>query len=73
MGGHLFTFETTHHALWAEEVALEHGLPCEVVPAPAEANAKCNLALATLEESFERLRQTLTAEAVPFDVFPADG
>ena len=33
----VFTFDTTHHALWAEEVAGEHGIPAEVIPAPPAA------------------------------------
>ena len=49
-GSRLFTFDTTHHALWAEEVAGERAIPAEVVPAPAEAGARCNLALETLPD-----------------------
>ena len=33
----LFTFDTTHHALWAEETALGSGIPAELVPAPPAA------------------------------------
>ncbi|MBV9107865.1 MAG: DUF3343 domain-containing protein, partial [Gemmatimonadetes bacterium] len=51
----LFTFDTTHHALWAEEVARERGIPAEVVPAPAAAHARCNLALETLPGDADRL------------------
>jgi hypothetical protein len=65
----LFTFETTHHALWSEELAVAAGLACELVPAPAAANARCNLALETLEEEVEQLRQLLTREGVLFQVF----
>lgn len=42
----LFTFDTTHMALWAEEVAREAAIPAEVVPAPPYAEALCDLALA---------------------------
>lgn len=62
----LFTFDTTHHALWAEEVAGEAGIPVEVVPAPPEARARCNLALATLPEEVERLGGELERAGVPF-------
>jgi hypothetical protein len=51
----IFTFDTTHHALWAEEIAREAGIPAEVVPAPPAARARCNLALETLPEEAERL------------------
>ena len=40
-----FIFETTHHAMWAEDVAREQAIQAEVVPAPPEADAKCGLAL----------------------------
>lgn len=62
----LFTFDTTHHALWAEEIARERGLPYEVVPAPPAARARCNLALATLPEAAEAVAAALAAEGVPF-------
>lgn len=66
----LFTFDTTHHALWAEEVASASGIPSELVPAPAAANARCNLALETFPESFERMRTALREAGVPFGVHP---
>jgi hypothetical protein len=62
----VFTFETTHHALWAEEVAQAHGVPAEVIPAPPAARARCNLALETLPEEAERLADLLAREGVPF-------
>lgn len=68
----LFTFGTTHHALWAEEIARESGIPAEVVPAPAEANARCNLALETLPEEIGRLADVLEGEGVPFGRYPKE-
>jgi hypothetical protein len=65
MSGAVFTFETTHHALWAEEVAREAGIPAEVVPAPPAARARCNLALETLPEEVEHLAGTLAVQGVP--------
>jgi hypothetical protein len=61
----IFTFDTTHHALWAEEIAREAGIPAEVVPAPPAARARCNLALETLPEEAERLAAELQAACVP--------
>lgn len=69
----LFTFETTHHALWAEEVAGEAGIPVEVVPAPPGAHARCNLALATLPEELERLGGELERAGVPFRLYAERG
>jgi hypothetical protein len=62
----LFTFDTTHMALWAEEVAREEGIPAEIVPAPPEAKAKCGLALATLLPSVPGLETALEREGVVF-------
>ena len=61
----VFTFDTTHHALWAEEVARDAGIPAEVIPAPPAARARCNLALETLPEDAPRLAAILDAEGVP--------
>lgn len=69
----LFTFETTHHTLWAEEVAGEAGIPVEVVPAPPGAHARCNLALATLPEELERLGGELERAGVPFGLYGERG
>ena len=65
----LFTFETTHMALWAEDTALERGIPAEVVPAPPQAKAKCGLALRTTAPRFDELAQALRAEGVSFGTF----
>ena len=65
----LLTFETTHHALWAEETAAEAGIPAEVVPAPPAARARCNLALESHPEDFGRLQERLAEEGVPFGVY----
>jgi hypothetical protein len=66
----LFTFDTTHHALWAEEVAGEAGIPVEVVPAPPEAGARCGLALETLPEEVRPLAGALEGAGVPFRLYP---
>ncbi len=61
-----FVFDTTTAALWAEEVAVARGIPAEVVAAPAESDAKCDLALVTRADRERELRAALTAERVPF-------
>jgi hypothetical protein len=65
----LFTFDTTHMALWAEDTARERGIPAEVVPAPPQAKARCGLALRTLPERFEELAGALTREGVAFGTY----
>lgn len=64
----LFTFDTTHMALWAEEVAQEAGIPAEIVPAPPGTRAKCGLALATLEKFVDPLAEVLDDAGVAFYV-----
>lgn len=70
MSERVFTFDTTHHALWAEDVAAERGIPAEVVPAPAASNAKCALALRTFPDRFEALAAALAEEGVPCRPYP---
>ena len=65
----LFTFETTHMALWAEDTARERGIPAEVVPAPPQAKAKCGLALRTTRARFDDLERALREEGVSFGTF----
>ena len=64
----VLTFETTHMALWAEEVAREHAIPVEVIPAPPERQARCDLALACRPIDLDRLRQRLAFAGVEFQV-----
>lgn len=65
----VLTFDTTHHALWAEELALERGLGVQVVPAPADADAKCDLALEFLPDEEAALTAALVAAAIPFKLY----
>lgn len=62
----VLTFDTTHHALWAEQIAREMGLGALVVPAPAAARAKCDLALEVLAEDAAALGAALSAEGVGY-------
>jgi hypothetical protein len=63
-------FDTTTAALWAEEVARDAGVPAEIVPAPAEAVAKCDLALETLTAHMEALEAALGGHGVPYRRWP---
>lgn len=62
----LLTFDTTHHALYAEQLAHEHALAAEPTPAPAESGALCDIALEFLPEEEARLSQVLTEAGIPF-------
>ena len=59
-------FDTTHHAMWAEEVAREQGIAVEVVPAPEDVDAKCGMALQVVNESYEPLQALLSQQGIPF-------
>ena len=66
----LILFDTTHHALWSEEVARQREIPAELVSSPAAAKAKCGLALRTTPELLGRLTEALSSEGITFRLFP---
>jgi hypothetical protein len=65
----ILVFDTTHHAMWAEEIAREQGVAVEVVPAPEGVEAKCGMALEVLPESLENLQSLLSKEGIPFTLY----
>jgi hypothetical protein len=65
----LLTFDSTHHALLAEQLAHEQGFAAEVTPAPAASNAKCDLALEILPEELADVVALLRAHDVEFNVW----
>jgi hypothetical protein len=65
----ILIFDTTHHAMWAEEVARANNIAADVVPAPEGTDAKCGLALEVVPEGWEDLLKALQAEGVPHQVF----
>jgi hypothetical protein len=62
----LLVFDTTHHAVWAEQIAHEAGCAAEIEPAPAAARAKCSLALAYLQEEENKLFGALARAGAPY-------
>jgi hypothetical protein len=69
MANKILIFDTTHHAMWAEELAKEQNLAVEVVPAPEGVDAKCGMALEVLPDAFDDLQTILQKEGVPFTVY----
>lgn len=69
MMNRILVFDTTHHAMWAEELAREQGVAVEVIPAPEGVDAKCGMALEVLPESLESLEAVLNREGVPFKLY----
>ena len=65
----LLTFDTTHHALLAEQVALAHGFAVQVTPAPPDSGARCDLALEFFAEDESALTELLSTEFVVFRVY----
>lgn len=61
-----FLFPTTTQVLWAEEVALEGGVPVEIVPAPAGHKKLCGLALRTFKKRGPEVERLLEEEGIPF-------
>lgn len=69
MTNRILVFDTTHHAMWAEELAREQGVAVEVVPAPEGVDAKCGMALEVLPDSLEDLQALLAKEGIPFKLY----
>ena len=65
----VFVFDTTTAAMWAEEVATARDIPAEVIPAPADSDAKCDLALRTRRRNAGRLSEALRDEGVAFRAY----
>lgn len=65
----VFTFDTTHHALWAEEIAREENVPHEVIAAPPAANARCSIAIETLESEIDRFSALLESVSIAHAVY----
>lgn len=60
----ILTFESSHHALWAEDLARERDLTVEVVPAPPHATGACGLALSLSRDEARTLESLCTAEGI---------
>jgi len=67
------TFETSHHALWAEDLAREQAIPAVVVPAPAESPSRCGLALMIPTTSEEQFQKLCREEGIHFTRWPDGG
>ncbi len=67
-GSSVFIFDTTHHAMWAEDVAREQAIPAEVVPAPPDGGAKCGAALRVTERRQDDLAAALSGEGIQFRI-----
>jgi hypothetical protein len=64
-----YLFETNTFVLWAEEVAREIGIPCEVIPAPPPRGDLCGTALRVLESGVVVLEEAMANAGIPFHRF----
>ncbi len=62
----VFTFDTTHHAMWAEDVAREQAIAAEVIPAPPDGGAKCGAALRVSRRRKDELAAALGSQGIPY-------
>jgi hypothetical protein len=69
----IFTFDTTHHALWAEEIAREHRIAHEVIPAPPAAHARCDIAVETLPDQVDAFERALADSGVTYRIWVPGG
>lgn len=63
-----FVFETTHHAMWAEDVARDQTIPAQVVPAPPDGGGRCGVALRTPSNRAKELAQALDEERILYTI-----
>jgi len=65
----ILTFDTTHHALFAEEIARENNIGAEIIPAPSDSRAKCDLALEFMLTEKDRLLELLDLADLSYSVY----
>jgi tripartite-type tricarboxylate transporter receptor subunit TctC len=65
----ILVFDTTHHAMWAEEIAREQGVAVEVIPAPEGVDAKCGMALEVIAEALDNFKEMLNKEGIPYTLY----
>jgi hypothetical protein len=63
-----FVFESSHYALWAEDVARERNILVKVVPAPTGETASCGLALEIPAAEVQGLQEAFEAEGIAFSL-----
>lgn len=61
----VFTFPSSHHALRAEKICQEAGLPVLLIPVPREISSDCGVALITPFELQEKSGDLLGQAGVP--------
>lgn len=61
-----YTFSTSHHAMWAEDLALEKGITAELGSPPSGAEDACGLALRIDSTRATELEATLRKEGIDF-------
>ena len=63
----LITFESTHHAMAAEEVFEEENINFKTIPTPREVSHSCGLALLLGLEDLQRVKRIIEEKNVMVD------
>ncbi len=69
----ILTFDTTHHALWAEQIAGAERLGVQVVHSPPDSGARCDLALEVLDDDVAALCSALDTRGVAYRRYAGTG
>lgn len=68
----ILVFDSTHHALTAEEALEKNGLEIDIVPVPADIRIDCGLAIEIAKRDRGRAEEALAAVGVEFKVVATD-
>ncbi|MFA5801041.1 MAG: DUF3343 domain-containing protein [Thermoleophilia bacterium] len=69
-GRAIFLFDTTHAAMAAEQLVIDAGFWCDVVPRPpGTMTSLCGLAIEVTAVDVKDVRNLLISEGIPFEIY----
>ena len=69
-GNAVFLFDTTHAAMEAEQLIIDAGFWCDVVPRPpGTMSSLCGLAIEVMAADAAEVRKVLISEGIPFEIY----
>ncbi|MFA6000579.1 MAG: DUF3343 domain-containing protein [Thermoleophilia bacterium] len=69
-GRAIFLFDTTHAAMEAEQLIIDAGFWCDVVPRPpGTMSSLCGLAIEVMAADAGGVRNVLISEGIPFEIY----
>lgn len=66
---YILAFESTHHAIQAERILLQAGLPVTVMPLPAKIRAGCGICLRLKAAALSQGMVLVRGCKIPFSVY----